>query len=307
MSGARIPSISGYNRTMMSRQKLFILALAALALAGLVILASGIATLDLNSSPLYLLPEAEQATQAPLPVQNNQRTSNYLAILTLVFLIILPISLLYLLISPSARRRFLIQLIQVSTIVLFLYFLSKNIGKLFPNLDLRLSGNLNEDMGSGRFELRFLEPFTPHSPTWLTELLSFALAAGFVYFLFWLWRRWRQPEGRFLSPAERLVRSAQSALQQIDAGQNLRDVVLRCYHEMTQAVAEKRHLTRLEYITPHEFIRSLEGIDLPSEQVRRLTDLFESVRYGHKIPGAQERAEAVACLNAVVERLGSEP
>jgi len=307
MSGARIPSISGYNRTMMSRQKLFILALAALALAGLVILASGIATLDLNSSPLYLLPEVEQATQVPLPDQNIQRTSNYLAILTLVFLIILPISLLYLLISPSARRRFLIQLIQVSTIVLFLYFLSKNIGKLFPKLDLRLSGNLNEDMGSGRFELRFLEPFTPHSPTWLTELLSFALAAGFVYFLFWLWRRWRQPEGRFLSPAERLVRSAQSALQQIDAGQNLRDVVLRCYHEMTQAVAEKRHLTRLEYITPHEFIRSLEGIDLPSEQVRRLTDLFESVRYGHKIPGAQERAEAVACLNAVVERLGSEP
>ena len=308
MSGARIPSISGYNRTMMSRQKLFILALAALALAGLVILASGIGTLDLKNGPLYLLPDAERATQVPLPAQTAQGASNnYLAILTLVFLIILPISLLYLLISPSARRRFLIQLIQVSTIVLFLYFLSKNIGKLLPNLDLRLSGNINGDMGSGRFELRFLEPFTPHSPTWLTELLSFALAAGFVYFLFWLWRRWRQPEGRFLSPAERLVRSAQSALQQIDAGQNLRDVVLRCYHEMTQAVAEKRHLTRLEYITPHEFIRSLEGIDLPSEQVRRLTDLFESVRYGHKIPGAQERAEAVACLNAVVERLGSEP
>ena len=290
----------------MSRQKLFILILAALALMGLVILASGVTTLDLNNNQLYLLPESEQSTRVPLSEQATQNTSNYIAIVSLVFLIILPISLLYLMISPAARRRFLIQLIQAALIVLFLYFLSKNIGRLFPNLNIRLSGNLREDLAAGGFEIRFLEPFKPQSPRWLTELLSFGLAAGFVYFLFWLWQRFRRPEDRYLSPAERLVRSAQSALRKIDAGQNLREVVLRCYHDMTQAVADRRQLTRPEFVTPHEFIHSLEGIGLPVEQVQRLTDLFEMVRYGHKIPGAPERAEAVACLKAVVDCLGSE-
>lgn len=210
-------------------------------------------------------------------------------------------------ISPAARRRFIIQLIQVSLIVVFLYFLSKNIGTWFPKLNFRLTGNLKDDLASSGFELRILEPFKPQSPAWLTELLSFALAAAFVFFLYWLWRRFRRSEDRHLTPAQKLVRSAQSALRQIDAGQNLRDVVLRCYHEMTRVVAERHHLIRPEHITPHEFVHSLERIGLPAEQVQRLTSLFEMVRYGHKIPGAPERAEAIACLNAVVERLGSEP
>jgi hypothetical protein len=291
---------------MMSRQKIFTIIMAALALIGLVILASGISTLDLNNGPLYLLPASEQAIRETLPARAVQIPTTYLSLLALVFLVLFPISIIYLLISPSARRRFLTQLIQVSLIVLFLFFLSKNFGKLFPKLGNLLSGNLKDDLAANGFDVRFLEPFKPRNPAWLTVLLSVALAAGFVIFLVWLWPRLRQVEDRHLSPAEKVARSAQTALRRIDAGQNLRDVVLRCYLEMTQAVAEKRHLTRPEHVTPHEFVYSLEGIGLPTEQVRGLTALFESVRYGHKIPGAQERAEAVACLNAIVERLGGE-
>jgi len=291
----------------MSRQKIFTIILAVLALIGLVILASGISTLDLNNAPLYLLPASEeQATQAPLPARVDQIPANYITLLVLVFLVLFPISIIYMLFSPSARRRFLIQLAQVSLLVLFLLFLSKSIGKLFPKLGLSFSGNLIDDLAANGFEVRFLEPFEPQNPAWLTELLSVAVAAGFVLFLAWLWIRLRQVDVRHPSPAEKLVRSAQTALRRIDAGQNLRDVVLRCYLEMTQAVAERRQLRRPENVTPHEFIYSLEGIGLPTEQVRRLTALFETVRYGHKTPGATERAEAVACLNAIVERLGGE-
>lgn len=186
-----------------------------------------------------------------------------------------------------------------------MYFLYRNVGRIFSNLTNGFSGSLAKNLEADGVELRFLEPFTPHNPAWLIQLLSFALAVGFVYFLFWLWRRRGQMDDRISTPAEKLVRSAQSALKRIDAGQNLRDVVLRCYQEMTQAVADKRHITRPEYATPHEFILSLEGAGLPAEQVGRLTGLFEAVRYGHKTPGTQERAEAVACLKAVIDRLGS--
>jgi hypothetical protein len=291
---------------MRSRQKLITLILGVGAVLALAALAAGIATLDLNGGPRYILPEAEQSPQeAPLPVE-SQQTANYLGALTIVFLILLPLGLVYLLVSPSARRRFLIQLVQVSVIVLFIYLLYQNIGRVFPSLQARLSGEGAEDLGLGNIELRFLEPFKPQSPAWLTELFSFALAASFVYFLFWLWQRLRRPDERSAPPADQLVRSAQAALRQIDAGQNLRDVVLRCYHEMTQAAAQKKHLTRPEYVTPHEFSLSLEKAGLPAEQVQRLTALFEAVRYGHKTPGVKERSEAVACLQAVVERLGGE-
>jgi hypothetical protein len=288
-------------------QKQVTLLLAALALAGLFILATGLNTLDLKSGPLYLLPEKEQKTLEPLPVGDNQATSSYLGVLLVVFLIVLPISLVYLLLSPEARRRFLIQVIQALVMVFFLYFLYRNIGRIFPNLSKQFAGGMNGDLEARGIELRFLEPFTPRNPAWLIELLSFVLAVGFVYFLFWLWRKRGQMDAHTSTPAEKLVRSAQIALRGIDAGQNLRDVVLRCYQEMTEAVADKRHISRPEYATPHEFVNKLETAGMPAEQVRRLTDLFETVRYGHKIPGSQERAEAVACLKAVVERLGSQP
>lgn len=288
-------------------QKQATLFLAVLALVGLFILASGVDTLDLRSGPLYLLPEKEQKTLAPLPAGEDQATSSYLGILLLVFLIVLPVSLIYLLLSPDARRRFLLQVVQAAAIVFFIYLFYRSIGRIFPNLSRQLSGDGQAGLEGSGIELRFLEPFTPHNPAWLIEMLSFALAAGFIYFLFWLWKKRRQMEGGFSTPAEKLVRSAQTALRRIEAGQNLRDVVLRCYQEMTEAVAEKRHITRPEYATPHEFANSLEAAGLPGEQVRRLTDLFEAVRYGHKIPGSGERADAVACLKAVVERLGSQP
>jgi hypothetical protein len=292
---------------MISRQKVFIVIMAALSLMSLVILASGISTLNLNNEALYLLPASEQATQEAISTRVVQIPTEYLTLLTLIFLVIFPISIIYLLISPSARRRFLTQFLQISMIVLFVYFLSKNIGKLFPNLRISLSGSLRDNLAASGFDVRFLEPFKPKNPVWLTVLLSVALAIGFLVLLLWLWIKLRQVEIVHSSPAKKLARSAQTALRRIDAGQNLREVVLRCYHEMTQVVAEKRHLTRPEHMTPHEFVYSLEGVGLPAEQVRRLTDLFETVRYGHKTPGAPERVEAVACLNAIVERLGGEP
>ena len=292
---------------MISRQKVFTIIMAFLVLTSLVILASGISTINLNNEALYLLPDSEQATQEVVATRAVQIPTEYLTLLTLIFLVVFPISIIYLLISPSARRRFLTQFVQITMIVLFLYFLSKNIGKLFPSLGASLSGNLRDNLAANGFDVRFLEPFKPKNPAWLTVLLSVALAAGFLTFLLWLWIKLRQVEIVHASPAEKLARSAQTALRRIDAGQNLRDVVLRCYHEMTQVVAEKRNLTRPEHMTPHEFVYSLEGVGLPAEQVHRLTDLFETVRYGHKTPGAPERAEAVACLNAIVEKLGGEP
>jgi hypothetical protein len=59
-------------------------------------------------------------------------------------------------------------------------------------------------------------------------------------------------------------------------------------------------------MTPSEFIERLEQIGLPSQPVRRLTALFEAVRYGAKQFTQVEVDEAVDCLRSIAQAAGRE-
>ena len=58
-------------------------------------------------------------------------------------------------------------------------------------------------------------------------------------------------------------------------------------------------------MTPREFEQYLAKSGLRTEDIQRLTRLFESVRYGDKSPGKREEKEAVDCLNAIVRAYGT--
>jgi len=68
---------------------------------------------------------------------------------------------------------------------------------------------------------------------------------------------------------------------------------------MARIVREQRGISRDSAKTTTEFAADLEGAGLPGEDVRRLTRLFESVRYGAKLTGEDEEREAVAALTAI--------
>ena len=74
---------------------------------------------------------------------------------------------------------------------------------------------------------------------------------------------------------------------------------------MSQVLSERRAIRREQDMTPREFEQRLVAAGVRDEHVRRLTQLFERIRYGGKDPGKQEEAEAVACLTAIVEAYGS--
>ncbi len=57
-------------------------------------------------------------------------------------------------------------------------------------------------------------------------------------------------------------------------------------------------------MTPAEFATRLENSGLPSDAVRRLTRLFEGVRYGLQKTGPTEINEAVACLTTILQYCG---
>jgi hypothetical protein len=98
----------------------------------------------------------------------------------------------------------------------------------------------------------------------------------------------------------RLADEAQDALDALLAGGNIRDTVIRCYIQMTQVLAKERNVRREEAMTPREFQEILlTKLKLPETPVRRLTNLFEAVRYGDYRPGKREEMEAIDSLTAI--------
>jgi hypothetical protein len=82
-------------------------------------------------------------------------------------------------------------------------------------------------------------------------------------------------------------------------------VVIQSYVRMSEVVGARRGLYRPEAMTPREFAERLERAGLPAEGVRRLTQLFESVRYGARKSGPSDVGEAVACLHSILQACGA--
>jgi hypothetical protein len=57
-------------------------------------------------------------------------------------------------------------------------------------------------------------------------------------------------------------------------------------------------------MTPNEFAIRLERAGLPGDAVRRLTRLFEMVRYGDRKSAPKDISEAVTCLNTILHYCG---
>ncbi len=97
-----------------------------------------------------------------------------------------------------------------------------------------------------------------------------------------------------------MTREAQKTLEELRAGADLREEVIRCYYEMSRILGERQGLRRHQAMTTREFERYLEREGVPGIYIKRLTQLFEMVRYGAKRLGEPEEREAVACLTAIV-------
>ena len=93
-------------------------------------------------------------------------------------------------------------------------------------------------------------------------------------------------------------------LRDLSSGGDWADAITNCYVRMSEVVSRTRGLYRQEAMTPAEFAFRLERAGLPGDPVRRLTRLFEAVRYGARKPARNEINEAVSCLNAILQYCG---
>jgi hypothetical protein len=93
---------------------------------------------------------------------------------------------------------------------------------------------------------------------------------------------------------------AEKAWQELKAGQGLKDVIIKCYRQMSLALQKDQGIEREEYMTTGEFENLLEAAGVPYDPIHQLTRLFDLVRYGNLQPNLLDEQNAIHCLEAIV-------
>ena len=215
--------------------------------------------------------------------------------------VMLAISLVYLLLSPEARKRFLRDLLRTLPAIILLLVLMNLISK---NTQKGVGVQINMVPGAQEAYPMAATPeptFEANPGSTVVLIASLAVAILFTALLAWagyvLWRRAHPP----VSSISKIARQAANALDAISAGGDLRSTIIRCYLEMSRALSEDHNIHREIHMTPHEFEISLAKYALPTTSVHMLTRLFEDARYSTRQLGQADEHQAITSLTEIME------
>jgi Domain of unknown function (DUF4129) len=93
---------------------------------------------------------------------------------------------------------------------------------------------------------------------------------------------------------------AEKAWQALMTGLDLKDVILKCYRQMSLVVEKEQGIERKDFMTTREFEHLLEAAGMPHAPIHQLTQLFEAVRYGNWQPNLMDEQKAIHCLQTIV-------
>jgi hypothetical protein len=212
--------------------------------------------------------------------------------------------LFFFLLPPELRKRVIRQVIRFALGVLILLIALRYKILEFPSLNSEPvnSGGAVSFADSGPQAAAF---HPPEITSWTTYLISLGLILVLLSLTWIGYRWWARQRLRRVFMLDEIGAIARSSLEDLASGREWGDVVIQSYVRMSEVVGARRGLYRPEAMTPREFAERLEHAGLPAEGVRRLTQLFESVRYGARKSGPSDVGEAVACLHSILQACGA--
>lgn len=275
---------------------------ALVAVLAVALLAAGLTGLELLPGEPEAFGFVFQSLEMPESgIQIDQDLIKIFRIVYLIGLILLPFWLVYVIINPQARKRFIRDLIMFGSLMLMIMMLASYFNDRmqevegedqfgdFGGMPEAPFGELSGDEYGG-------EP--PVSMMWVASILVGLFLAGFLAVVIWIvWRSRRREE----SAMDRIAEEVKTALDDLQAGGDFRNIVIRCYADMVQALRQERGVHRNTYLTPREFEDTLLSLGLPTDPVQQLTRLFETVRYGHKPVTQREELVARDSLTAILD------
>jgi predicted small integral membrane protein len=238
---------------------------AAAAILGVAALASAIPGVEPRSGLRPGFTALSSALDPALDQTSDPPSSIFrwlAAIVRFVFFALLPPSLLYLVVSPNARRRVLIQ-------VLSLLLVSYLVLRISPSLRAAVPAPHSPQGpgAAGQAAATVLEGGLP--PRWLVAGVSSFIALGLLAAGYWVVRRARKV-------SDPRIGELRQALRALDRGQSdLESLIYQAYRTLCEVSGERRGIRRAQAMTPREYQAALELAALPSGPLARLTSLFE--------------------------------
>lgn len=262
------------------------------ALVSLILLSASLSNLQLLAGAPFPgggNSESDSQSSTNLPPTDTYSLpvlKGFFALVLLILMIYVPVRLLAL-VNIKKVLKWLLALV-----VLFLIVIS--IPPVTPGRPNNLPEESSEITASPSFEY----PTTPlgrppQALIWLV-IIGFVLGAGFV--VIQLLKRKLFP----VQVEDQLSREAESAVRALNAGGDLRNVILRCYLQMTRALQVEQGIERNDNMTVQEFEQSLVSRGFPAAPVHQLTRLFEKVRYGKQPTMEEDEKTAVESLNEII-------
>ncbi|MFN2237705.1 MAG: DUF4129 domain-containing protein [Anaerolineales bacterium] len=268
----------------------------------MVILVVSLPVVQMEKGQIFSLGEPDQ------PAAGSSQTVydfNWLyTVMQAVQVVLIVLAFAYVLISlfdKNARKRLLKDLLRIVLLFILLQFFVNNYQQ---NLQL-------DEMGIESPEL--LDPsdlggevvppsiFEANPQPWMFPLIAVIaavlLALATFAILLLLSKHFRVEQPRYL----KIANNAQKALDEMKEDRfEFSDVIIRCYAEMSQTLANEKDIQRSEAMTTHEFEQDLLSKGFPARPVQQLTRLFEQVRYGHQQPSDNEKHVATQALTDIV-------
>ncbi len=284
---------------MRKQKKYWILLFLVVTLGAIILLSAGISELKLiTGKPLHIGLKIHDLKEKWIAGQGDS-SGTIFWVLFAFFLVLTPLATLYLLISPKHRKHVL-----RNVIILFVLFTISCL-LLYARSDLKNGVILNLTLPPiPEAEWLSGEPttsFNSNPPQWLTLVVSLGLVAFIVTVIISIARFIMSRRSSSDSPLQHLAQEALGAVEELQAGTDLRNIVMRSYYKMACIAGKLRGVRRSGDMTAQEFEQFLKDAGLPKEPLRQLTRLFEDVRYGTKVPSEKEERQAVRCLTAIAE------
>jgi hypothetical protein len=279
-----------------------VLVFFGIALLALVGLAMTLNALQMDpGKPLSFYQLAPQIYDPGMPGGLERTLLAAIRVLLILGWVVLPAYALLLVFSKRARKQFLRDMATFLPIVIMLYLLSR--AKTSQNAAEQINPRMFNigGLAEGQAGSEVPPPVYQAPPEWLTTTITVGLVViiSLAVVLIFL-ALYRRSKGRALEPLHHIQQEAQAALDAIEAGGDLREVIIRCYVQMIEALRQYRSIQRDRDMTPHEFEAYLEQRGLPLAPVQQLTLLFEQARYSGSTPARQDERAAVASLTAII-------
>lgn len=281
--------------------RIFIIILSLAGIFAIGILASGIQEMEFREpDPFYFEWPAKSGASFQQIVTQMEALPLVQVVMFWLFIIIFTIIVL-LLLNPKYRWKILRAVIRAALIFIFITWFMKTFAR-------RLASEVPSAAGGGITNAPAINPNSlpiyspPAEIPWISYVFALAIILGIFLVGWWLWNL--SSRARTQSIRENIATIARETLDEIVDGREIGDIVTICYLRMMDAVNSGHGIRRQEGMTPTEFANRLESVGLPGDPIRRLTRLFEAVRYGATKPGQDESREATVCLNAIITACG---